>query len=166
MAVEIERKYIIEMPPLDYISTLSGYSESAIVQTYLLSVGAMSSRVRRREFQGRVVLTQTKKVKIDGMSAEEDEREISEEEYARLMEEKDTALNPIKKVRYTFGFDGFIYEIDVYPEWKNTAIMEVELSDRDEQVNVPSFIKIIKEVTGDRRYSNHSMAKCFPEEEK
>lgn len=165
MSVEIERKYIIAKPSLDYISTLDGYTASAITQTYLLSDAGVSSRVRRREFESGVIYTETKKIRIDGMSAIEDEREISESEYRMLLSCRDTSLNPIHKVRYTFTNEGKTFEVDVYPEWKSTAIMEIELDEYDEKFTVPGFIKIIKEVTGERRYSNHSMAKSFPEEE-
>ena len=164
MAVEIERKYIIEKPWGEYISTLEGYTSSYIIQTYLVSSGTSSERVRRREFDGKVVFTHTRKVRLDGMSAMEDECEITQEEYEELLKRMDTALKPIEKIRYTFNHDGKVYEIDVYPEWERTAVMEVELSDRFESVNIPSFIKVVKEVTGDRRYSNHAMAKAFPKE--
>ena len=42
--------------------------------------------------------------------------------------------------------------------------MEIELSSEDEEIKVPSFIKIIKEVTEDERYKNHSMAKEMPKQ--
>ena len=51
-----------------------------------------------------------------------------------------------------------------HPEWKNTAILETELSDRDTVVKFPDFIKIVADVTGDKRYSNASMSRSFPEE--
>ena len=55
-------------------------------------------------------------------------------------------------------------EIDVYPEWKSTCIMEIELESEDEVPSLPDFIRVVKEVTADRRFSNHSMSKSFPEE--
>jgi CYTH domain-containing protein len=42
--------------------------------------------------------------------------------------------------------------------------METELEYRDEEVILPSFIKILREVTGDRSYSNAGMAESFPPE--
>ena len=80
--VEIERKFVIAMPDISFISTLDGYSFSDIEQTYLCSDEGVTRRVRARKYQGRTVYTETKKMRIDKMSAHEDEREISREEYA------------------------------------------------------------------------------------
>ena len=48
----------------------------------------------------------------------------------------------------------------------NTAIMETELDSREKQVKIPSFIEILREVTGDKAYSNAGMSRRFPEEDK
>ena len=42
--------------------------------------------------------------------------------------------------------------------------MEVELESEDERMELPEFIRVIKDVTGLRDYSNHSMAHSFPAE--
>jgi CYTH domain-containing protein len=42
--------------------------------------------------------------------------------------------------------------------------MEIELRSRDETVNIPDFIEIISEVTGNKKYSNAAMSENFPEE--
>ena len=54
------------------------------------------------------------------------------------------------------------FEIDIYPNCKNNAIMEIELTSENEKINVPDFIEIIKEVTNDHDYSNRSLAERFP----
>ena len=56
------------------------------------------------------------------------------------------------------------YEIDIYPEWKKQAILEIELKDENEEVTMPEGIKVIREVTGDPAYTNHEMARKMPEE--
>ena len=99
------------------------------------------------------------------ISAFEDEREISEEQFRALAENIKEGTVPVKKTRYTISHEKKTFEIDVYPQWKRTAIMEVELSDRKDSVLFPSFIKIKREVSGIREYSNASMSKSFPEED-
>jgi len=37
--------------------------------------------------------------------------------------------------------------------------MEIELQNEEDKVIIPSFIKVIKEVTDDDNYKNHSFAK-------
>ena len=163
--VEIERKYIIELPRLDLIKSIDGCTESEILQIYINSQPGVTKRVRRREFSDRVVYTKTQKLRINKMSAEEDEREISENEFNLLSAQIKEGTRPIIKTRYTFYYLGKPFEIDVYPEWRKSAILETELTAEDEAVDFPEVIHVIKEVTGDPAYSNAGMARHFPEEE-
>ncbi len=162
--IEIERKFIIEKPSLESLSSLEGYCESDIVQTYLSSERRVTHRVRARTAFGVTVYTETKKTRIDTMSALEEEREISEAEYKSLASEVAEGTRPIIKKRVTLPFGERLLEIDIYPEWEHTAILELELNSRDERLAFPDFIRVIREVTGDRRYSNAAMSRTFPEE--
>ena len=56
------------------------------------------------------------------------------------------------------------FEIDVYPDWKKQAILEVELNDEEEKVEIPDLFEVIQEVTDDRNYKNYEMAKEMPKE--
>ena len=99
------------------------------------------------------------------MSVIEEEGEISAEAYRELLKHRDPDSHPIHKTRYTLAHLGFTLEIDVYPEWQNTAILEVELPSRDTEPTFPDFIKIVREVTGERPYSNAAMSYSFPKED-
>ena len=162
--IEIERKFIIERPDISYILSLEGATASEITQIYLASGAHVTHRVRERITDGAAVYTETKKVRIDKMSAYEDEREITLAEYLALAENIKEGSRPLKKSRYTFPHLGLVYEIDVYPEWEHTAIMEVELGRREEDIPSPPFIRVIREVTGMRKYSNAAMSERFPDE--
>ena len=98
------------------------------------------------------------------MSAVEEEREITEAEFDELKKKIKTGTRPVIKTRHTFEYYGQVFEIDVYPSWKCTAIMETELDSDKKIVKMPPFIKIIKEVTGAPGYSNAAMSKSFPKE--
>ena len=78
--------------------------------------------------------------------------------------DEDTNLRTIHKTRYCLSEENQYFEIDIYPEWNNQAIMEVELSDEEQKPNLPSFIDVIKEVTEDERYKNYNMAASMPKE--
>ena len=162
--IEIERKFVIEKPDIARLSEHSGYSVSAIEQTYLASEPAVTRRVRARNYGDKTVYTETKKVRIDGMSAFEDEREISESEYMELLSEIMPGTRTLSKTRHTLEYSGRTLEIDVYPDWERTCILEVELDSRSAKVELPHFIRVVAEVTGDKRYSNASMSCSFPEE--
>ena len=163
--VEIERKFIIEAPTAQELTELPGHTESKIRQIYLDSEIGETRRIRRREYPDRTVYYETKKIRIDGMSAKEIEREICEEEFFELERCIKRGTVPVNKVRHTFPYCGHIFEIDVYPEWQRSCIMEVELKSRLETVEFPPFIKIIREVTGAKAYSNAQMSKSFPSED-
>ena len=162
--IEIERKYVISMPDICAMQSEEGYTSSDIEQIYLKSSPRVTHRVRCRTKGGVTKYTETKKMRISGMSAIEDEREITENEFESLRESIDPDTTPIIKTRHTFVYRGQLFEIDIYPGWKSCAIMETELPSEDTEVEIPSFINIIKEVTGIKAYSNASMSRVFPKE--
>ena len=141
------------------------YTSSDITQIYLSSEPGVTRRVRSRAYQdGRVLYFETEKQKVDEMSSIEREREITKTEFDNLSLQIAPKTRPIIKTRHTFDYLGQTFEIDVYPEWERTCVMETELTSRDTEVKMPDFIRIIAEVTGDKRYSNAAMSRSFPEE--
>ena len=164
-SIETERKYIICMPDISCMVAEKDYSVSSITQTYLSSPSGVTNRVRKRVFKDKVSYTQTKKIRIDKISAYEDEREISENEYSALLLDVKQGTTPVIKDRHTFSYLGQLFEIDIYPQWSKTAIMETELDDKEKEVEMPPFIKIVREVTGVRGYSNAAMSASFPKED-
>ena len=164
VGIEIEKKYIIEKPDIQIMRMMESFSESSILQIYLCSDDGITHRVRRRICGNQTKYIETKKIRIDKMSSTEMEREISKDEFDLLASNQKSGTTPINKIRYVFRYAGQIFEIDVYPEWKSTAIMETELENREVSVKFPDFIKIVRDVTGEKRYSNASMSASFPEE--
>ena len=155
--LEIERKLIIKIPDEKLLSGLDGYTESKIEQIYLSAHPPFSShRVRRREYSdGRVLFFETAKRRVGAISAEE---------YEALATGIEEGTRPVRKIRKTFPFCGKVFEIDIYPEWNSTCIMEVELLSENETVAFPPFVEIVCEVSGKGEYSNHAMSKKFPPE--
>lgn len=162
--LEIERKYVIEKPSPERMAAESSYTSSDIVQIYLTSPAGVTRRVRSRKYASGTRYFETSKIRVDKMSSEEYEREIEKGEFDKLSEEIAEGSRPIVKTRHTFDYMGQTFEIDVYPDWERTCIMETELPSRDTNVTFPDFIRIIAEVTGDKRYSNAAMSRKFPEE--
>ncbi len=164
MKIETERKFIIKKPRADILSELKSYTESEIVQTYLNSRVA-THRVRKRSYpSGEVIYTENKKVRISVLSSEEYEREITEGEYLSLLENKERGSVSLMKKRVTFEHLGKTFEVDIYPAWEDTCILEVELESESEKIEMPSFIEVLTEVTGNKDYSNHRMSHAFPPE--
>ena len=161
---EIERKYLIRMPDPAFLEANAFPSE--IVQTYLLRPAPQfSARVRKRGREGAWTFTHTEKARLSDRSRIENEREISEEEYLRLLEKADPERNVICKTRWVLPWHGQNFEIDVYPFWHRQAVMEIEMENEDQAVELPPQIQILREVTEDWRYLNSAMAQEIPPED-
>ena len=73
--------------------------------------------------------------------------------------EADTEKRQIRKTRYCLTHDNQYFEIDIYPFWKDKAVVEIELNDENQTVVFPEQLRVIKEVTDDSSYKNASLAK-------
>ncbi len=157
--MEIERKFLIKKPDTEFLSQLRNCKRVQIVQTYLVSDGDNEVRVRQRGEEGSYIYTLTQKKRLTPMKRVEIEQRITEKQYLNYLNNADTNLRQIRKDRYCLVENGKYFEIDIYPFAIKTAIMEVELSNENEEVVLPEFIEVIKEVTDDEKYSNFSLAK-------
>ena len=162
--LEIERKFLICYPNIKELENKPNCTKIDITQTYLKTDDDTERRVRARGIDGDYLYYLTEKRKISGLKRIEVERKLSQDEYLRLLMEADNKLHTIRKTRYCLSENNQYFEIDIYPEWNNQAIMEIELSSEDEKVNVPDCIEIIKEVTDDDKYKNYQMAKEMPKQ--
>ena len=163
--LEIERKYLIRFPDLKRLEEKPNCEKVEIVQTYLLSKDDTEVRVRMRGKDGRYLFYRTEKRRITDTSRAEVERRITQEEYVVYLADADPLRKPVRKMRYCLTENSRYYEIDIFPEWKKQAILELELRSEDEEVVFPEEVEVIREVTADRRYLNHALASYMPEEE-
>lgn len=79
--------------------------------------------------------------------------------------EADPARKPVRKTRYCLTENNRYYQIDIYPEWTKQAVMDLDLHTEDEAVVFPDCIDVIREVSGEKKYSNYAFAVSMPEEE-
>lgn len=156
---EIERKFLIKMPNLNKLIKQANIRKVEIIQTYLKSNSLDEIRIRQRGEAGEYTYTKTIKRKVDKIKRIEIEKRISKNEYINLLMEADTNKKQIRKTRYCFLYKNQYFEMDIYPDWKNEAILEIELNDENQKITFPKFVEIIKEVTGDENYSNSGLAK-------
>ena len=156
---EVERKYLIEYPNIEELENMENCNKVEIIQTYLLSDNDDEVRIRQRGRDGNYIYYKTIKKTIKDIKRLEIERRLTKEEYLTLLMNADPNYRQIRKTRYCLTTNKTYYEIDIFPFWNNKAILEVELKDENENVEIPKFIKVIKEVTSDENYKNHSLAK-------
>ncbi|MBQ6321687.1 MAG: AAA family ATPase, partial [Lachnospiraceae bacterium] len=162
---EIERKYLIAYPDLDWLASLPNATKVEMVQTYLTSPEDVQVRVRRRGIDGHYIYFWSEKRNISDTRRVEIEERLSKEEYERFLLEADPETRPIRKTRYCMADGNLYFELDLYPEWKKQAILEIELRDENQEVHFPEGIRVIREVTDDKRYKNYSLAHHMLEEE-
>ncbi|MEE0946965.1 MAG: CYTH domain-containing protein [Acutalibacteraceae bacterium] len=151
---EIERKFLIKYPDTKLLSEIDGCRVMKMEQTYLED----GSRIRKIKESGKTTYIKTVKKHITNLKREEKEWEISREEYNEAIKLKAQNTNTINKTRYAVELGGFVYEIDVFDFFKDRAFLEVELTDEEESFPIPDFLKVIKEVTEDKRYTNRALA--------
>ncbi len=157
--LEIERKFLIEYPDLDYIASYKFCKKVEISQTYLLNESNEKSRIRKRGSNGDYVYYETKKETLTSAERIEIERNISQTEYEELLKNADPERATIEKDRYCIAYENQYFELDVFPFWKDKAFLEIELTDVNQEIKFPPFLKIIKEVTDDKYYTNSNIAK-------
>ena len=159
---EIERKFLIKYPDIEQLAALPNCEKIDIIQTYLKVDEQEEVRVRQRGSRGHYIYYQTRKQKVNDVKRIEVERRISKDEYLNLLMNADTSLGRIRKSRYCLTYHNQYFEIDVYPFWKDRAILEIALHDWNEPIDFPDQIEVIKEVTDDPDYKNASLARRIP----
>lgn len=157
--LEIERKFLIDYPDLQWLERQSNCCRVEIIQTYLKAPAGEEIRVRQRGIDGSFVYYKTIKRALSGLKRVEIEERLSREEYLTLLMEADTTRRQIRKTRYCLTWDSQYFEIDVYPFWQNQAILEIELSHEDAAVRIPPEITVIREVTGEEAFKNAALAR-------
>lgn len=149
---EIERKYLLralpEMPAHDVLEIEQGYIPGRV----------LVERLRRQQApDGTVTLYRTVKV---GRGIER--TELEEETTPRVFEHMWvlTEGRRVRKRRHVVREGGRTWEIDEYLD-RELSMAEVELETRDDEVRVPAWLArvLVREVTGEREYTNHSLAR-------
>ena len=82
------------------------------------------------------------------------------------LERRDPSCAPILKQRTCFVWEGNYFELDRYTSWTpvgggHMTILEVELNDLDDPIELPPFIRIEREVTNERGWSNREIAQSL-----
>lgn len=154
--VEIERKFLIKRPTFEQLKDHECV-KSQIVQTYLKrNDPEVERRVRQRGIDGEYSYYYTEKKVKTKCSRDEVERKITKDEYLTFLTE---GVATLRKDRYCFFYENLYFELDIYPDWEDEAILEIELTEECQEIKIPDWITVIKEVTGDAKYTNANLAK-------
>ena len=147
MTLEIERRFLIKNENWKEFITKKIYIEQGYLSK---SINGWIIRVRLTGKKSKITL----KKHIKGFTNFEFEYSIQRSDAEILMS---NLSNTIKKDRFFLEIEKKSWIIDCFKENKYPlAIAEIELSNEEEDIFLPSFIS--KEITGLTHYSNFSLA--------
>ena len=165
--IEIERKFRLRIAPDAALLAAHGAVAKHIEQVYLRLDPAATgpdapeaARVRRTELaDGTVSYRRTTKRRVGAFSFDEVEDVISKDAWTTALATADPDRRPVRKTRYVVPHGDQALEIDVFETPPGLVVLEVELRSEDEAVDLPEWLGERREVTGDDRYLNASLAR-------
>lgn len=157
--LEIERKFLIRRPDESVLAQIPGAVKYEIEQIYLPETAdGEHPRIRRRVGPRGEECFYTVKRKITAVTRVEHEHSISPHQYAALAAGQQRPM-VIRKTRWCLPSGDHTAEVDIYPFWQSTAVVEVELGSEKEDFELPAVLSVIREVTGETRFLNRDMAR-------
>lgn len=148
MAKEIERKFLVAS---------DGWRELAdkgtqLRQAYVVTMDDRSVRVR---IHGNKWARLTIKIGKSALVRNEYEYDVSMDDAKEMLTQAVGVV--IEKRRFRVPHKGFTWEVDVYEgALKGLIVAEVEMKRETDLPALPAWLG--REITGDRRYSNQSLA--------
>lgn len=165
--LEIERKFLVNFPK-SWSALASIFDDlvdvKRITQTYLKPKGDEPSARVRKTVEGLTGDTETvyhynQKKPVETGTHEETEYEISQKKYNQLSKDPYPGKGPVEKTRFVFKYSDQVFELDVFKgPLKGLAILEIELKSKNDTVELPPFLDIVKEVTEDKSFTNFALA--------
>ena len=156
MAIEIERKFLLRAFPPRTTLVSFGVEVLEIEQYYLQVAAGVEERIRATSTaQGTEYAHTFLRAQRTGVR-EIQERRIGRVEYERLRNSADPSRGPVLKSRWKFPFEGHLLELDEIrsPSSRACILLEVQISDEREEIILPTFLEMEREVTGEHGYSN------------
>lgn len=159
--VERFNKYLIDVND-DVIRKMmaeDNYSTSHIVQHYLLSNDDYERRIRRREKDGDVLYSYSQAHYLSTNERIKTDQVLTERQYRDYFPEIDPKLNILDKERHSFIYNDVFYKLDIFDFDRSKGILSIDSPADENEVKMPEYIHVIKDVTGDVNYKNYYLAK-------
>ncbi len=156
--IEIERKFLLKGRPDFSLPLFHNAQTVGIEQFYVISDTDEEVRVRRRSQGDSAAYFKTRKRRISDIMRHETEHLIRAQEYlgSRQLQLPNTRI--ISKQRHCFVWRNQYFELDVFLDPEGLCLLEIELTEENDQVELPPGLAIVREVTADKHYSNRSLA--------
>ncbi len=161
----IERKYLVpNSVALDRFLEDNNAVRVNIVQHYLKGDG--QERVRAWTRDGATTYFYAKKSNEPSVERVKIEEIISHKKYQQFLQRVDLECAPIEKVRYCFIENNQYFRLDTFCEDACSHILEVQPSTIQTEIELPTSLSVIREVTDDPKYYNCNIAKQLAQQRK
>ncbi|XP_017960267.1 TRPL translocation defect protein 14 isoform X1 [Drosophila navojoa] len=158
-------KFLVKnLPPA---SEFPAFQDFDVVHHYLLSGGPkVQARLRKRGQNNHWSYIHTqRRPDVNNRERIEVKTQLTHRDYTNLLAQEDKAHFPIYKTRRCFLINNQYFQLDIYKEpchsrCKNLILLETysSLSGDALQKCMPTFLNIVKEVTGDPDYSMFNLS--------
>lgn len=157
-------KFLVQGLPLD--SEFPPFQDFDVVHNYLqTNTPNMQARLRKRGQNGHWSYIHTiRKPKIRDQVIEV-KTQLTHRDYLNMLAQRDTSHFTILKQRRCFLVNNQYFQLDIYkdpchPRCKGLILLETYTSADDSDLPriLPKFLKIVKEVTGNPRYSMFNLS--------
>lgn len=162
--IEIERKFLVKFPE-SWSSLVALFDQlidiKRISQTYLKPKNGEPSPRIRKTIAGLsgdtdIIYDYNQKYFIENGINKEFEKEITENQYKKYIEDSLPNKFTLEKTRFLFKYKDQIFELDVFKgPLKGLAILEIELKNQNQnqKIELTPYLKYLKEVTSDKKFS-------------
>ena len=157
--VEKFYKYLVEVDEqmIEKIKAEQAYSNVHIEQYYLTSPNGVERRIRRRVRNGNELFSYSEAKYLSTNERIKSDKVLSSRQYYDYKPEIDKNLKSINKERHSFINNNKFYKLDIFDFDQNKGLLSAQVGE-GESIELPSYIKVIKEVTNDKTYKNYYLA--------
>jgi len=162
-AKAVKMKFLVEGPwpiPGEFQGELPRWRDFTVHHDYLPCYdGGPQARIRRRGRHGKWMYTHTVR-RQDGEEVVETRTNVSRQIYDQLLSQADRESNvTIEKTRRCFTWHDQYYQLDIYTcPHPGLMLLETYTCLPPSQLQLPDFIKIVKNVTGNPEYSMFNLS--------
>jgi predicted ATPase len=154
------RKYLLKssdsIPNLKEIYVVKIYIED----TFLKSSKSKIVKIQKRGQSNSYIYTHSVKDKIDKGEYSVNKCQITASEYMILGSEKDTSRKIIKRMRQCFIYKNKYFMLNTYLNVKSgISVLRVDSLKDISDIEIPSDLDVLREVTNDPGYSTYIMSK-------
>lgn len=154
--IQRQYRYLVEDKDIEQFKDVN-IVKLEIEQEFIELDNDQTAMIRKTTKDGASVYSKTIKTDTDIINENlVSTKKITEEEYNEYTKEN---KKPIRKIRYCFTYNNQYYRLDIFEEPKNLMILETEATSENSKIEIPSFIKVEKDITKEKEYRNANLYK-------